>query len=40
MPAQSLAQNWQDWKESLDLSARRAPELYGPRAILATRALD
>ena len=28
MPAQSLAQNWQDWKESLDLSARRAPELY------------
>ena len=29
MPAQSLAQNWQDWKESLDLSARRAPELYG-----------
>ena len=32
MPAQSLAQNWQDWKESLDLSARRAPELYGEAA--------
>ena len=28
MLAQPLAQGWQDWKESLDLSARRAPELY------------
>lgn len=28
MLAQPLAQDWRDWKESLDLSARRAPELY------------
>ena len=28
MLAQSLAQDWRDWKESLDLSARHAPELY------------
>ena len=28
MLAQPLAKGWQDWKESLDLSARRAPELY------------
>ena len=28
MPGQLLAQDWRDWKESLDLSARRAPELY------------
>ena len=28
MLAQPPAQTWQDWKESLELSARRAPELY------------
>ena len=28
MFAQPLAQDWRDWKESLDLSARRTPELY------------
>ncbi len=28
MPEQLLAQDWRDWKESLDLSARRVPELY------------
>ncbi len=28
MPAQSLAQDWPDWKESLGLSARRPPDLY------------
>ena len=28
MPAQPLARNWPDWKESLGLSARRPPELY------------
>ena len=28
MPAQPLARDWPDWKESLGLSARRPPELY------------
>ena len=28
MPAQALAQDWPDWKESLGLSARRPPEIY------------
>lgn len=28
MPAQALARDWPDWKESLGLSARRPPDLY------------